>query len=72
MQLSVQVKKIGLCLNRETNVLQVWAEDGDNDDWHCVQTLDESTKYSLNPLCLFFSFFIFWSDLEVGPITIDL
>lgn len=25
--------------------LQVWAGDDDNDDWHCVQTLDESNKY---------------------------
>lgn len=25
--------------------LQVWAGDDDNDDWHCVQTLDESSKY---------------------------
>lgn len=24
--------------------LQVWAGDDDNDDWHCVQTLDESNK----------------------------
>lgn len=24
---------------------QIWAEDGDSDDWHCVQTLGESNKY---------------------------
>lgn len=29
-------------------LLQVWAEDGD-DDWSCVQTLGESNKYYLNP-----------------------
>ncbi|GFY97825.1 transducin/WD40 repeat-like superfamily protein [Actinidia rufa] len=29
------------------NTIKVWAEDGDNDDWHCVQTLDESTNDDL-------------------------
>ncbi|CAI9762140.1 unnamed protein product [Fraxinus pennsylvanica] len=24
------------------NTIKIWAEDGDNDDWHCVQTLGES------------------------------
>ncbi|KAA8518580.1 hypothetical protein F0562_016054 [Nyssa sinensis] len=24
------------------NTVKVWAEDGDSDDWHCVQTLGES------------------------------
>lgn len=24
------------------NTIKVWAEDGDSDDWHCVQTLSES------------------------------
>ena len=24
--------------------VQVWAEDGDSDDWRCVQTLGESNK----------------------------
>ncbi|KAI7993745.1 Protein CIA1, partial [Camellia lanceoleosa] len=34
-----------VCLNRNASyVLQVWAEDGDSDDWHCVQTLAESNK----------------------------
>lgn len=39
------------CRNRILNasiLLQVWAEDGD-DDWSCVQTLGESNKYYLNP-----------------------
>uniref|UniRef100_A0A9I9CWM7 Probable cytosolic iron-sulfur protein assembly protein CIAO1 homolog n=1 Tax=Cucumis melo TaxID=3656 RepID=A0A9I9CWM7_CUCME len=26
------------------NTVKVWAGDDDNDDWHCVQTLDESNK----------------------------
>ncbi|KAK3010719.1 hypothetical protein RJ639_012121 [Escallonia herrerae] len=26
------------------NTVKVWAEDGDSDDWHCVQTLSESNN----------------------------
>ncbi|KAH6786447.1 Transducin/WD40 repeat-like superfamily protein [Perilla frutescens var. hirtella] len=26
------------------NSIKVWAEDGDSDDWHCVQTLNESSS----------------------------
>ncbi|XP_059646697.1 protein CIA1 isoform X1 [Cornus florida] len=26
------------------NTIKVWAEDGDSDDWHCVQTLGESNN----------------------------
>ncbi|KAK3024770.1 hypothetical protein RJ639_044931, partial [Escallonia herrerae] len=26
------------------NTVKVWAEDGDSDDWHCVQTLGESNN----------------------------
>ncbi|CAA3011280.1 CIA1-like isoform X2 [Olea europaea subsp. europaea] len=26
------------------NTIKVWAEDGDSDDWHCVQTLGESNS----------------------------
>jgi len=26
------------------NTIKVWAEDGDGDDWHCVQTLGESNN----------------------------
>ncbi|KAK6126330.1 hypothetical protein DH2020_039902 [Rehmannia glutinosa] len=26
------------------NTIKVWAGDGDNDDWHCVQTLNESNS----------------------------
>ncbi|EYU38633.1 hypothetical protein MIMGU_mgv1a008968mg [Erythranthe guttata] len=26
------------------NTIKVWAEDGGNDDWHCVQTLNESSS----------------------------
>ncbi|KAL0344786.1 UNVERIFIED_CONTAM: protein CIA1 [Sesamum radiatum] len=26
------------------NTIKIWAEDGDNDDWHCVQTLNESNS----------------------------
>ncbi|CAA0829667.1 Transducin/WD40 repeat-like superfamily protein [Striga hermonthica] len=26
------------------NAIKVWAGDGDNDDWHCVQTLNESNS----------------------------
>ncbi|KAK6152309.1 hypothetical protein DH2020_014944 [Rehmannia glutinosa] len=29
------------------NTIKVWAGDGDNDDWHCVQTLNESNSDDL-------------------------
>ncbi|KAK4392072.1 protein CIA1 [Sesamum angolense] len=29
------------------NTIKIWAEDGDNDDWHCVQTLNESNSDDL-------------------------
>lgn len=25
--------------------LQIWADEGDDDDWACVQTLGETNKY---------------------------
>lgn len=29
----------------QSNVFQVWADEGDSDDWQCVQTLGEPNKY---------------------------
>ncbi|XP_031132060.1 protein CIA1-like isoform X4 [Ipomoea triloba] len=26
------------------NTIKVWAEEGDSDDWHCIQTLAESSS----------------------------
>ncbi|KAL0337007.1 UNVERIFIED_CONTAM: protein CIA1 [Sesamum calycinum] len=30
------------------NTIKIWAEDGDNDDWHCVQTLNECNSLALS------------------------
>ncbi|CAK9151993.1 unnamed protein product [Ilex paraguariensis] len=32
-----------LCSCSYDNTIKVWAEDGDSDDWHCVQTINESS-----------------------------
>jgi hypothetical protein len=29
----------------QSNFFQVWADEGDSDDWQCVQTLGEPNKY---------------------------
>lgn len=41
--------------NNERYYMQVWAEDGDSDDWHCVQTLKEANKYYLVLLYLYYT-----------------
>lgn len=45
----------------QSNFFQVWADEGDSDDWQCVQTLGEPNKYYfLNSLInpdFVFSFF---------------
>ncbi|CAL5387451.1 unnamed protein product [Camellia sinensis] len=38
------------------NTIKVWAEDGDSDDWHCVQTLSESNNgHSSTVWAIFFN-----------------
>jgi len=33
-------------ITMQSNFFQVWADEGDSDDWQCVQTLGEPNKYN--------------------------
>lgn len=47
----------------QSNFFQVWADEGDSDDWQCVQTLGEPNKYNFltSPISSDFSNFVFSS-----------
>jgi len=48
------------CTKLTLNFFQVWADEGDSDDWQCVQTLGEPNKYHFLISFITFKFTASW------------